>query len=166
MIEEWRDIKGYEGFYQVSNLGRVRSLDRYKNQVSKRGRIYPAFCPGRILKQTYRGNYLRVNLYHLSGNGISYNGESFSVHRLVAEAFIPNPNNLPCINHKDENKENNCVDNLEWCTYKYNSNYGTIRERLSKALMGNDNSSYLHRFGYENPNKRNTKSKSNTKSLF
>ena len=142
MEEEWRDITGYEGLYQVSNLGRVRSLDRYKNQVSKSKNVYSAFCPGRILRQSYRSKtskYLRVSLYHLAGDGVKSCGASYLVHILVAQAFIPNPNNLPCVNHKDEDKTNNCVDNLEWCTHKYNCNYGNRNIKISKAMMGNRN---------------------------
>ena len=108
MNEEWRDIKGYEGKYQVSNLGRVKSLkDKYNNYREK------------ILKPgNYRG-YLYVNLCK---EGKS---KRFHVHRLVAIHFISNSNTYPQVNHKDENPSNNRVDNLEWCTTKYNINYGT-----------------------------------------
>ena len=125
MIEEWRPVIGYEGLYEVSSLGRVRSLDRY-DRMNR-------FCEGRILKSyTYRGGYLFVQL---SSNGKL---KHHLVHRLIAQAFIPNPDNLPQINHKDEVKSNNCVDNLEWCDSKYNVNYGTrkIRERNTKLKNG------------------------------
>lgn len=124
MTEEWRDIKGYEDLYQVSNLGRVRSLDRYEFfSLGKR------FRKGIIIKSSEDKNgYNRVSL--------TKDGKQkfFFVHRLVAEAFIPNPNNLPFINHKDEVKYNNCVDNLEWCTHEYNMNYGNRLQKCSKSL--------------------------------
>lgn len=126
MSEVWKDIKGYEGYYQVSNLGRVKSLDRY---VATTGNPSgQRLLKGRIKKQNdwnakNGGSYYAVVL---SKNNISVR---CSVHRLVAEAFIPNPDNLPCINHKDENKYHNNVENLEWCTIEYNNNYGTARER-------------------------------------
>jgi len=124
--EIWRDIKGYEGLYQVSNLGRVKSLGRQHGFLYKQDRIMKPFKT--------KFNYYKINLYK---NGVKKN---FFIHRLVALAFIPNPNNYPVINHKDENPSNNYVDNLEWCTVKYNSNYGTapIRKGLavSKALKG------------------------------
>ena len=107
MQEIWKDIPNYEGLYQVSNLGRVKSLFKYK----------------KILKPRPRNGYLRVSL---TKNNKSTN---YAVHRLVAQAFISNPNNLPEINHKDENKQNNCVDNLEFCTRKYNMKYGTWKDR-------------------------------------
>lgn len=127
MEEIWKDIKGFEGRYQVSNMGRVRSLDWPRHK-------------GRILKQqiTYWG-YYRVNIVPECG-GVKYLG----VHRLVAIAFIPNPNNYPEVNHKDENKLNNLVfinpdgsidyekTNLEWCTTQYNLSYGTRNERFQK----------------------------------
>lgn len=122
--EEWRDVVGYEGYYQVSNLGRVRSLDM--NVRHWRGGL--SFKKGRILKQTTNntGGYKRVRL---TKHG---RYKDYSVHRLVADAFIPNPNNYRCVNHKDEVKTNNNVENLEWCTYKYNSNYGTLPKRISE----------------------------------
>lgn len=111
MIEEWRDVPGYEGLYEVSDQGRVR-----RN--------------GKILKpQTERWGYLHV---FLSKNGIQKWGK---VHRLVASAFLPNPQNLPQVNHKDEDKTNNAVSNLEWCDGKYNANYGTRNERVSKPVL-------------------------------
>ena len=122
-MEEWRDIKGYEGLYMVSNLGRVKSL------VGSYGRTRI-----KILDQKPDAHgYKRVALYK---NG---NKEYFKVHRLVAGAFIPNPNNLPCVNHKIddyEHRSDNRVENLEWCTYEYNNNYGSRNEKLSKAMKG------------------------------
>lgn len=120
--EMWKPIKGYVGFYEVSNFGRVRSLDRYKRQW--RGGLI--FVKGKILipKKAHHG-YLFVSL---SVDGVVCHKK---VHRLVAETFIPNPKHLPCINHKDENTANCRLSNLEWCTVKYNNNYGS---RLSRAI--------------------------------
>lgn len=108
-MEVWKAIEGYEGLYEVSNLGRVRSLDHYDSI----GR----FHAGVMLKPQLdsRKNYLHVNL----------SGKSVNVHRIVAKAFIDNPYNYEEINHKDEDKTNNRVSNLEWCTRKYNNNYGS-----------------------------------------
>lgn len=127
--EVWKDIEGYEGLYQVSNFGRVRSLDRYvnhpKGKVLKKSKI---ISPG-INKHNYK--YVTLSK--------SNNKKTFRVHRLVAEAFIPNPLNLPCVNHKDEDKTNNHVDNLEWCTYEYNINYGTRTERHKNTIIPKKN---------------------------
>ena len=110
--EIWKDCKGYEGLYQVSNLGRVWNI---KLQ--------------RYLKGSYnKDGYIRVNLTAKNGKC-----KTESVHRLVALAFIPNPKGLPQVNHIDENKENNCVDNLEWTSIKDNANHGTRNKRISKA---------------------------------
>ena len=117
MKEIWKDIKNYEGHYQVSNLSRVKSLNY--NHTGKE----------KILKLNKdKDGYLQVTLCK---NNIK---KVYKVHRLVAQAFIPNPNNLPQINHKDENKTNNNVDNLEWCDRKYNQNYGTRTERVAEKL--------------------------------
>lgn len=121
--EYWRPVVGYEGLYEVSNLGRIKSFDTYRKGPNGSIRI----CKGRILKPwTTKNGYLLVNLYK---NGKK---KKFYVHRLVAEAFLPNPDNLPEVNHKDENKLNNNVENLEFCDCKYNINYGTAIERSSK----------------------------------
>ena len=111
--EEWKDVENYEGLYQVSNLGRVKSLKDNNGKPREK-----------IMKQGKTKNgYLRIMLCK---NG---KRERFLVHRLVANAFIPNPNNFKCVNHKDEDKTNNCVNNLEWCTYQYNNTYGTCQQR-------------------------------------
>lgn len=116
MMEVWKDIVGYEGLYQVSNLGNIKSLVR---MVENKG----AFSTDKKIKikekirkpiKHYKKGYLRVGL-HKDGKKTN-----LSVHRLVAEAFIPNVDNKPQINHKDGIKENNCVDNLEWCTNQEN----------------------------------------------
>lgn len=121
MSEIWKDIKGYEGLYQVSNLGNIKSFKKSKKFK----------CPQEfILKSSISNNgYIQVVLY---GNRTR---KKFLVHRLVAEAFIPNPKNYPQINHKDENRSNNSSDNLEWCTAKYNNDYGTakLRQSISKG---------------------------------
>lgn len=118
--EIWKDIKNYEGYYQISNFGRVRSLDRLIIYSNGKRRIHKG-----ILKKLFldKDGYKIINLWK---NGIS---ECVRVHRLVAIHFIPNPDNLPVINHKDENPQNNNVENLEWCDVKYNNNYGTAIQR-------------------------------------
>ena len=123
MEEIWKEIPGYEGYYEISNVGRVRSLTR--TITCKDGRQYTMKGDIKFLSLNNKGYYM-VNLYK------NDKGKKVFVHRLVAEAFIPNPNNLPVVNHKDENPLNNNVDNLEWCTQKYNINYGTNRERSAQ----------------------------------
>ena len=122
-VEVWKDIRDYENLYQGSNLGRVRSLDRWVKGPNSSIR----FCKGRILKPcTTKDGYLLVNLCK---NG---KVKSFLVHRLVAEAFIDNTDNLPQVNHKDENKLNNNAENLEWCSSSYNINFGTRNEKVAE----------------------------------
>ena len=105
-MEEWKDIKGYEGKYQISNKGRVKSLN-YKRTGKEK-----------ILKLSSDINgYKKITLCKNSKQ------KTYLIHKLVAEAFLPNPDNLPVVNHKDENKLNNNVENLEWCTQAYNVNY-------------------------------------------
>ena len=113
MMEEWRVVPGYEGLYEVSNIGNVRNVRR--NKLLR-------------LQKTNNG-YIRVVL---SKNGIK---TGFQVHRLIAQAFLPNPDNLPQINHKDEDKTNNNVTNLEWCDAKYNNNYGTRKDKARETLI-------------------------------
>lgn len=116
-MEEWRDIKDYEGLYQVSNLGRVKSFHRNKEKLLKLNPV--------------KDGYLCVYLFK---NG---KGKQNQVHRLVAEAFIPNHYNLPQVNHKNEIKTDNRVENLEFCDCRYNVNYGTaIQRRKEKRLNG------------------------------
>ena len=118
-MEIWKDIKGYEGLYQVSNMGRIKSLGNNKTRKEKILSLKPS-----------NNGYIKV---YLCKNGKQ---KPFSVHRLVAQAFLPNPDNLPEVNHIDENKENNHVKNLEWCDRKYNMTYGTRNERASASRKG------------------------------
>ena len=119
------------GFYQVSNLGRIKSLAR----KSKHSRGYIAHYKEKILAPASIKGYLVVNLSKDRSN------KRYYIHRLVASAFIPNPDNLPEVNHKDENKTNNSADNLEWCTHKHNSNHGTRPNRISKSNTNNKSTS-------------------------
>ena len=118
MEEIWKDIEEYEGLYQVSNLGRVKSLRR--NIILRQG-----------ITNGYKKVKLTVNSIH----------KDYYIHRLVANAFIQNPDNLPQVNHKDEDKANNCANNLEWCTREYNINYGTINIRKSQKQLNDKNKS-------------------------
>lgn len=112
--EIWKNILGYENKYAISTLGNVKNI-KYDRLLKP-----TADCKG----------YLNVKLYT-----DGFHSKVYKVHRLVAEAFIPNLTNLPQINHKDENKTNNCVDNLEWCNNKYNCNYGSHSKHLSKQIQ-------------------------------
>ena len=107
-----KDIIGYEGLYAVTSCGKIWSY---------RSKIF-------LKPQVNKDGYLRVGLWK--------NGEvkKYLIHRLVAEAYIPNPEGLPQVNHKDENKENNCLQNLEWCDPKYNINYGTRNDKVASSI--------------------------------
>lgn len=125
MKEIWKDVLEFKGIYQVSNIGRVRSLDR--DVKAKTGRI--KHTRGKILAISHFPNgYCYVN-FCVKGIGTSQ-----ILHRLVAKAFIPNPNNKAEVNHKDEDINNNIIDNLEWLTSKENANYGTRNKRVSEKL--------------------------------
>lgn len=121
MEEIWKDIviekngviHNYSGLYQISNFGRVKTLNYKRSRQQK------------ILKHKINNGYCEVQLCKNNERNM------FRVHRLVANAFIPNPDKLPEVNHKDENRTNNNVNNLEWCDRKYNENYGTKRQRQS-----------------------------------
>ena len=116
MTEIYKDIKDLEGKYQVSNFGQILSLNYRKTGKAE------LLKPGKT-----KDGYPIVILYKDGKK------KTFTIHRLVAETFLPNPNNLLEVNHKDEDKTNNSVDNLEWCTREYNINYGTHNERMSKT---------------------------------
>lgn len=124
--EKWKDIFDYEGLYQVSNLGRVRSITHAR--INGKQKNHTCISKGKLLSPGKDSNGYMVVV--LSKNG---KRKSCRVHRLVAETFLNNKNNYKCVNHKDENKENNVVDNLEWCSYKYNNGYGTRPKNISKA---------------------------------
>lgn len=124
MQEIWKDIKGYEGLYQISNLGNVKSLRR---------KVYNHYIKERLLNPVIiKKGYLQIKLRKEN------NYKHFKVHRLVAQAFIPNPKNLPQVNHKDGDKTNNCVDNLEWVTEKENMRHA-VKNNLLKDVSGNNN---------------------------
>ena len=111
LIEIWKPIKNFEGMYEVSNLGRVKSLPRLK--INNRGK---QLTKERIMKpHDFNAGYYKVPL-----TDKKHNKKYYLVHRLVAQAFIPNLDNLPQVNHIDGDKSNNCVDNLEWCDRPYN----------------------------------------------
>ena len=127
MKEVWKDIKGFEGRYQVSNFGNVMSLNY--NKTGKKRLLKPS--------KHYKNGYLLVGL-HKDGKVKMY-----LVHRLVAQAFLENPHKYKEINHLDECKTNNAINNLEWCDRKYNCNYGTRTERTCRAIIAIDYTSGL-----------------------
>ena len=131
--EEWRKVVGYEGLYEVSSYGRVKRLPFMSYTTTKRNGKnvkLPRFFDGGILKGTVcRNGYRRLTL---SKNGLNY---YLNVHTIVAMAFLPNEKHLPCINHKNEIKTDNRVENLEWCTYKYNNEYNGCKERARKTRI-------------------------------
>ncbi len=127
-VEVWRPVVGYEGCYEVSNHGRVRSCDRVHEQKGRYGQIVRHFYKGQLLSPRLRRCYMAVTFC------IDNKLIAFSIHRLVAKAFVPNPDNLPCVNHKDECKTNNHADNLEWCSILYNNKYGERLDKVAKAL--------------------------------
>ena len=126
MEEIWKDIVGYEGLYQVSNLGRVKSLSKF-HCTSKNYSSLGYWSKEKILKPIIGvQGYLYVNLYKNKKHNFK------RIHILVAQSFIKNPNKFSMVNHKDENVMNNVVSNLEWCDNKYNLNYGTAQERKAQ----------------------------------
>jgi len=120
--EVWKDVVGYEGLYEISSFGRLKRLKR--TTLGKDGIEYN--YPELIIKGDYdKDGYIRTTMSK------NKKKKTKKLHRLVAEAFIPNPNNYPEVNHLDETKDNNHVDNLEWVTVKGNANYGTRNERIT-----------------------------------
>ena len=138
-MEEWKNVIGYEGLYEVSNTGQVRSLDRYVKYSN--GRIH--LHKGKVLSPVKdKDGYLAV---FLSCNGKQ---KTIRIHRLVAQVFIENPDNLPEVNHLDEDKTNNRVDNLEFCDRSYNINYGLRNIRVKETAIKNGYWSSLSRKEY------------------
>lgn len=129
--EKWVDISGFNGEYQISTYGGVKSIKNGSAKIlrgcinKQNGYIYIGLCKDGLVTRT-------------------------TIHRLVAEAFIQNPHNLPCVNHKDENKENNNVDNLEWCSYQYNLTYGTHTNRAKETRKKNGTDMLLYEYSIKN----------------
>lgn len=119
-MEIWKDIAGFENLYEISNMGKVRSKTGYNGKYTRIGKYIK---PG-----INKNGYYQVSLYKNSKRYCLY------LHRLVAKSFIPNPQNLPCVNHIDERKDNNSVENLEWCTHFYNNHYKTAEFTRDKAV--------------------------------
>lgn len=143
--EIWKAVRYYEDLYEVSNYGRVRSLERII--IDKNGKCKTVH--EKFLTQHDNGRgYLFVNLWKNNKCKREY------VHRLVALAFIENPNKLPQVNHKDEDKQNNYVENLEWCTSEYNNNYGNhVSKMISTCVKNGVYEQFSERMKKDNPNK-------------
>lgn len=130
MKETWKDIPGYEGLYQASTLGRIKSYSRKGNHGKEH----------LLQLRIDKGGYLRALITK------NKHSKQCLVHRLVATTFIPNPSHFPQINHKDENPSNNNVNNLEWCTAKYNSNYGSRTSRMKETLTNGPCSKKVYQY--------------------
>lgn len=128
MEEIWKDIIGYEGIYQISNLGRVLALPKIVNSSKS---INGKRITSARIKCTRVDRYGYETVKLTDSNSVY---KHYTIHRLVALSFIPNPNNYPSINHKDENKLNNTPDNLEWCTVKYNNLYNDRQDKINLLL--------------------------------
>ena len=125
-----KPVIGYEGYYEVDNCGRVYALDRVIH-VEDHRRSYDKHLVGEIIKQHMHSNGYKI--VSLTKDGKT---KTVFVHRIVAMAFLANPDKLPCANHKDEDKTNNFAENLEWCTYQYNNAYGSKPKKHSKWMSG------------------------------
>lgn len=125
-----KPVVGYEGYYEVDNCGRVYAIDRII-RVEDHGRIYDKPLKGGVMKQHMHSEGYKAVCLTKDGKT-----KTLFVHRIVATAFLPNPDNLPCVNHKDEDKTNNFVDNIEWCSYQYNNAYGSKPKKHSKRMTG------------------------------
>lgn len=148
MYEIWKDVVGYEGIYEVSNLGNIRSLDRQMLVNRKNGSYYLPL-PGKLLKpQKLRHGYVGVWLYK-DANQNGRNGKLKSIHRIVAEAFCEKPDGKDEVNHINEIKDDNRAENLEWCDRIENCNHGTRGERLSKAGTNGKQSKAVYQFSPE-----------------
>ena len=133
-MEIWKDVVGYEGLYQVSDLGNVRSVNHVV-QIKRGEQEFEVLHKGKQLAPLIRKHgYFGVQLYGRGGHA-TRNLRTFSIHRLVAEAFIPNPNGYEEVNHLDEDKTNNSADNLELCNHAQNSNYGTRPQRIGASNL-------------------------------
>lgn len=136
--EIWKAVRDYEGLYEVSNLGRVRSLDRKEEVRLRRGRIYVRCVVRGLMRVRFgRSHYPVITL---SSRG---RRRTFYVHRLVAAAFVPNPKRLPCVNHLDGSRCNNRPENLEWCTHKQNIRHA-IRIGHIGGAKGEKHPNYSH----------------------
>ncbi|MCI2000276.1 MAG: NUMOD4 motif-containing HNH endonuclease [Clostridia bacterium] len=156
MIEQWKDIKDFEGIYQVSNLGRIKSLERIV--IDKKGNKKICRETIKTIHDNGKG-YMNVNLWKDNKSYMRY------VHRLVAQAFIPNLEDKSTVNHKDFNRSNNCVDNLEWATYKeqekhkyangHGGDKGLAAQKARERMLSNQNPSKLNpKYGKDSSNHR------------
>lgn len=141
IMEEWKDISGFEGYYQVSNLGRVRSLPRIQTVPNRYGGFHERKDDGRLLTPTDNGNGYKIVGLRM----VNAKRRKFFVHRLVAEAFVPKRSGMDFVNHIDHDKTNNAASNLEWCTQEENARYSAplMRHQKSKCMATNTGEKHI-----------------------